>query len=66
MLIRVIHEMVPTDYPQWLECVAATQEAKNNTVPNNGWSPFQVLFGRNPEIPAELTSEDPDPIANSA
>ena len=29
-------------------------------------SPHQVVFGRNPEVPAELLSEDPSMVTNSA
>ena len=31
-----------------------------------GTSPFQIVFGRNPEVPEDLLSDNPDVIANSA
>ena len=67
MLKRVIDQMSPEDYGQWLECVDVTTEAKNSLMRKGGYSAYQMVFGRDPEIPGDdLLGEDPNPIANGA
>ncbi|CAE8643680.1 unnamed protein product, partial [Polarella glacialis] len=66
ILVRVIDQCHPTNYEEWCECVDQTVSAKNSLMRRNGYSPYQLVFGRNPEVPGDLLQEDPDPISNSA
>lgn len=51
MLTKVMDQLQPDDYPQWLSCVDCTTEAKNQLMRRGGYSPNQLVFGRDPEIP---------------
>ena len=67
MLTKVIHEMGPTNYLEWVECVDATVEARNMLMKRNGYSSYQLVFGRDPEFPGDdLLSDKPNEIANGA
>ena len=67
MLVKVIHEMGPTNYNEWLECVDATVEARNMLMKKNGYSAYQLVFGRDPEFPGDdILSDKPNEIANGA
>ena len=67
MLTKVMDQMQPDDYPQWLECVDCTIEAKNQLMRRGGYSPNQLVFGRDPEYPGDdLWDENPNPISNGA
>ena len=67
MLTKVIHEMSPTNYLEWVECVDATVEARNMLMKRNGYSSFQLVFGRDPEFPGDdILGEKPNEIANGA
>ena len=67
MLIKVIHEMGPTNYQEWLECVDATVEARNMLMKRNGHSAYQLVFGRDPEFPGDdILGEKPNEISNGA
>lgn len=64
---RVMDEMSPQDFNQWLECVDVTVEARNSLLRRAGHSPYQLVFGRDPEFPGDdLCNEQPNPISNSA
>ena len=64
---RVLDEMGPQDYPEWLECVDVTTEARNSLLRRAGHSTYQLVFGRDPEFPGDdLCTERPNPISNSA
>ena len=64
---RVVDQMSPQDYSQWQECVDVTVEARNSLMRRAGHSPYQLVFGRDPECPGDdLCSERPNPISNSA
>ena len=66
-LQRVIDEMSPSNYTEWIECVDVTCEARNSLLRRAGYSPYQLVFGRDPEFPGDdLAEEQPDPISNSA
>ncbi len=42
-------------------------EARNSLLRRAGYSPYQLVFGREPEFPGDdLAEEQPDPISNSA
>ena len=64
---RVIDEMSPENFNEWSECVDVTCEARNSLLRRAGYSPYQLVFGREPEFPGDdLAAEQPDPISNSA
>jgi len=66
-LKKVIDEMDPSDYNQWLECVDMTVEARNSLMRRGGYSPNQLVFGRDPECPGDdLLTDNPNPISNGA
>ena len=67
MLVKVIDDMQPEDYNQWLECVDVTTEAKNMLMRRGGYSANQMVFGRDPEVPGDdLLGSNPNPISNGA
>lgn len=64
---RVLDQMKPQDFLQWMECVDVTLEARNSLLRRAGHSPYQLVFGRDPEFPGDdLACEQPNPISNSA
>lgn len=64
---RVLDQMQPQDYHQWLDCVDVTLEARNSLMRRAGHSPYQLVFGRDPEFPGDdLACNQPNPISNSA
>lgn len=66
-LQRVIDEMTPDNFTEWHECVDVTCEARNSLLRRAGYSPYQLVFGKEPEFPGDdLAGEQPDPISNSA
>ena len=66
-LQRVIDEMSPENFNEWSECVDVTCEARNSLLRRAGYSPYQLVFGRDPEFPGDdLAQEQPDPISNRA
>eukprot|EP00435_Cladocopium_sp_Y103_P051560 s1160_g16.t1 len=67
MLNKVIQEVGPTNYIEWVECVDCTVEARNMLMKRHGYSAYQLVFGRDPEFPGDdLLSDSPNVIANSA
>lgn len=67
MLKKVIQETSPSNYLEWLECVDSTVEARNMLMKRHGHSAYQLVFGRDPEIPGDdLLTDSPNVIANSA
>lgn len=64
---RVLDQMAPQDFVQWQECIDVTVAARNSLLRRAGHSPYQLVFGRDPECPGDdLCSEQPNPISNSA
>eukprot|EP00435_Cladocopium_sp_Y103_P050503 s1907_g15.t1 len=67
MLKKVIQETSPSNYLEWVECVDSTVEARNMLMKRHGYSAYQLVFGRDPEIPGDdLFTDSPNVIANSA
>ena len=56
LLDKVIDERSPTTKEQWLDCVRHCH-VKNSTIQTHGFSPSQVVFGKNPELPGQLLDE---------
>ena len=48
MLVRVLQEANPKTYPEWVECVGSTVEARNMLMKRHGYSAYQMVFGRDP------------------
>eukprot|EP00435_Cladocopium_sp_Y103_P046254 s603_g13.t1 len=53
---KVIDERSPTNKEQWLDCVRHCH-VKNSTIQTHGFSPSQVVFGKNPDLPGQLLDE---------
>ena len=67
MLKHVVAECDPQDFLQWTDCVDSTIEAKNMLMRRGGYSPNQLVFGRDPEIPGDdILADNPNPISNGA
>ena len=49
-------EFPPTSYDEWIECVSHAH-IKNSMLQHRGITPYQLVFGRNPDIPEDLLSE---------
>lgn len=60
---RVWDEVRPSDMDTWLDCLVQTQVAKNSLIATAGVSPYQIVFGRNPKLPADLLQDSPDVAA---
>ena len=56
MLVKVMDQMQPEDYPQCLECMDCTIEAQ--LMRRGGYSPNQLVFGRDPEFPGDDLLDD--------
>ena len=64
-LRKVVDQMAPEDYNQWHECVDVTTEAKNSLMRRGGYSAYQLVFGRDPEIPGDdISTDNANPISN--
>ena len=64
MLEDVLADVQPQTEYEWGECLDALQAAKNSLLSVSGVSPMQLVFGRNPDIPINLLSNNPDLVAN--
>ena len=62
----VLADLQPQTEYEWRECLDALPEAKNSLLSVSGVSSMQLVFGRNPEIPGDLSSENRDLIASSS
>ena len=56
VLEKVILEHSPTSKEAWLDCVVQAH-VKNQMIQNHGHTPFQHVFGKNPNVPGDLLSE---------
>ena len=66
---RLVEKLVdahqPSNKEDWLQCVVHAH-IKNQMLQVHGFSPHQMLFGRNPNIPEDLLSEPLNVIAATA
>ena len=53
-------DVQPQTENEWRECLDALHDAKNSLLSVSGVSPMQLVFGRNPEIPGDLLSDNLD------
>ena len=65
MLEDVLADVQPRTECVWREWFDALQVAKNSLSSVSGVSPMQLVFGRNPEIPRNLLSDNRDLIVRS-
>ena len=56
LLEKVIDERSPSTQEEWLDCVRHCH-VKNSTIQTHGYTPSQVVFGKNPDIPGALLDE---------
>eukprot|EP00435_Cladocopium_sp_Y103_P003701 s6229_g1.t1 len=55
-LDKIICEHSPSSKEEWLQCVVHAH-IKNQMLQVHGYSPHQMVFGKNPHIPEDLLSE---------
>lgn len=60
LLDKVIDERSPSNQEEWLDCVRHCH-VKNSTIQTHGYTPSQVVFGRNPDLPGDLL-QDPQQV----
>eukprot|EP00435_Cladocopium_sp_Y103_P017847 s883_g4.t1 len=65
VLDRVLAERAPSTKEEWLDCVRHCH-VKNATIQTHGFTPSQVVFGKNPDLPGELLNEPSNVVANTA
>ena len=66
ILNRVLDQTQPKTKDEYELCVAQTANAKNELLNQKGLSPCQIVFGRNPKVPADLLQESPCPVAGTS
>lgn len=57
ILTKVLDQAQPKDKNEYEQCIVQTTNAKNELLNNKGLSPCQIVFGRNPRVPADLVQE---------
>ena len=50
VLEKIVTEFPPTSYEEWAECVSHAH-IKNSMLQHHGITPYQFVFGRNPDLP---------------
>eukprot|EP00435_Cladocopium_sp_Y103_P022821 s443_g5.t1 len=65
VLEKVLLERSPTNRDEWLDCIRHCH-VKNSSIQTHGFTPCQVVFGKNPELPGELLNEPQKIIPNTA
>ena len=63
---RVCDENPPTTGDEFVDRVIHTQQAKNQLITEAGASPYQLVFGRSPNIPQDLLQDNPNLSASEA
>eukprot|EP00435_Cladocopium_sp_Y103_P064168 s612_g25.t2 len=65
VLTKMLDQVQPQNQEEYEQCVIQTMNAKNELLNNKGMSPCQLVFGRNPRVPADLLQENPCPVAGT-
>ena len=65
MVDKLVDAHQPSNKEEWLQCVAHAH-IKNQMLQVHGYSPHQMVFGRNPNIPEDLLSEPLNVISATA
>nr|CAB3262901.1 uncharacterized protein LOC100184952 [Phallusia mammillata] len=55
ILTNILQKVKMESACDWDTCLAWSLSAKNSMINNNGFSPNQIVFGRNPHLPSILT-----------
>ena len=63
---RVVQDVGVSSQSEFKDSVVHTQCAKNSLINVHGVSPYQLVFGRNPQLPSDLLQIDPDVAASEA
>ena len=63
---RVRDECRPSCAEEFVECIIQTQVAKNTLLNEAGYSPYQLVYGRNPRVPQDLLQEEVHLAASDA
>ena len=66
ILQKVLDQIQPQSQQEYEECVVQAANSKNELINNKGLSPCQLVFGRNPRVPADLLQDWPCPVAASS
>lgn len=56
ILEKTLAEFPPSDRSDWEACVTHAH-VKNAMIQSHGYTPYQHVFGRNPDVPTDLLSE---------
>lgn len=59
MLKKVVEQIGPSNYDEWVTCVYEVESAKNRMFNRSGYSPAQRQIGMNVRIPGSMASDDP-------
>ena len=62
---KVLDQCQPGDKESWEQCVVQTMNAKNEMLNQQGLSPYQHVFGRNPRVPFDVLQENPDAVSGT-
>eukprot|EP00435_Cladocopium_sp_Y103_P060613 s808_g22.t1 len=65
VLERVLEQRSPASQEEWLQCVTQSH-VKNSTIQTYGYSPCQLVFGRNPSLPGDLLEEPQNVMSSTA
>ena len=63
---RVCDEVRPKNTQELIDCIVQAQTAKNSLISQSGVSPNQLVFGRNPRVPQDVSQEEPHVVASDA
>eukprot|EP00435_Cladocopium_sp_Y103_P051731 s413_g16.t1 len=66
VLEKTLDQCQPQTKEEWEQCVIQTMNAKNSMLNQEGLSPNQHVFGRNPRLPDDLMQDSPDPVSGTA
>ena len=58
MLKKVVDQVTPSSYDEWITCVYEVEAAKNRLFNRSGFSPSQRQIGMNIRIPGNLGGDD--------
>ena len=58
-LMKMLDQVGPVSYEEWVGCVYEVEAAKNRLFNRSGYSPAQRQIGMNVRIPGSLASDDP-------
>ena len=66
MFVKTLQSCQPKDFEEWCEVLDTVTEAKNSLLRQDGYSPYQHVFGRDPNIASDLLQSTLDVVATTA